>query len=646
MSTTGKFIRLNATALQQIIAQDINSIGSFYEEGFQVILNDVLGFTDGIIYGLVPTEDDNSVYIAAGGRLIQDGIIGTSLNWSEVITKPSSGYRTDIIVAQVKSELENYIPRTFLVSPDADDLIQNDTYIEEVKRVAFRVIEGDTATPDTPPVVPAGWILLANLTVTSTDLTLDTSVAEISNAVEAQDFLTDINSWLQAQGYLSELAIFVNGSKIADDLNSLNLIAGNNITLTASEDPVHRGRVVIDGPDGGTVSQVTGTTGSADNVNELQFVAGSNMVSVTVNKVVDKAVITLNAVSGSSTGGFLEYAREYQMSDDGVYDSGTNTWRFTLNSITYTPGDDKLECYLGGQLLRKGLDYNEVGPNTVDFLNDPGTGNTVTFIHYGDAGTSAITGIDVTGTYGAGATDVQTLNFTLGGGIENVVVTESALTPGVADIEVDIVRELYNGSNADHLHWHNSGQLIVLELPRQTITPGYGIDLYSNANVGNNRLLLLNCAAKIWRDLYDGGYIPNYKLQFKDGTDITYLNRTGYFSYFKSAWETGGYVTYIENGGLISKNEQFFTGQPLQYAIQYPPNYQWYPFNIAEYGYFDFSLGDMIFPTDGSAAEDMNRLDLLLGPQGYGLKLVNDDQRTGYISLKLVLAVVNYQVRT
>jgi len=644
MTTTGKFIRLDVSALQQILEQDIDKIGDYYQQGFQVILNDVLGFEDGVISGLVATEDDNAVYIAADGRLIQDGIVGTSLSWSQVVVKPASGSRTDILVGQVALAVEKEVPRTFLTSPDSGSLLTKDTFIEEVQRVNFQVVEGDTATPTTPPATPTGWVLLAKIEVTTSTLTLDTSVIDYSNAVETKDFLADIEAWLLAQGYLKNLNIFVDSAAVGSDLDSINLIGGDNISLTAIEEPSGRAKITIDGSASGTISTVTGTFGTVTNTDTLRLVAGTSMTSIVVTNDSGDAVITFNASGGASGGGFLEYDREYQIGSNGVHDTGPpEVWRFTLLEITYVPGDDKLVVFWGGNLLRKGIDYTEITGSIVDLLNDPGTSNTVTFVHYGDVGSSALTGIDVAGTVGS-ATAATSLTFTGGGGIESVSVSESPADN--ANILINIKPELYNGSNADLLHTHTGmGETRVATFPRTLILGHATHNIIPSSITGSKKLQILKIFSWIGLEMNTYTYFQEFRLEYTDGTHITYLSTLGYSDYIK---KQGGWSP------IMNRTAGFHSTPPGDLQINDPAKktdlsltgytIEGIPYVLPDESLFYFSLGDAVYPVPANMYNpDFDNYSVMssFDVPGFGLQVTNHLNDSAYLTMKVFYTLLD-----
>jgi hypothetical protein len=422
-----EFKRLNTTALEQIITSDINSIGDFHEEGDASIILDALGYTDGVLSGLLPVAGTEKVTIAADGKLLQDGLIGTSEATDVAVTLPLAGTRIDIIVAQITETDENYVPRLFLVDPDSETQITTDTYVESTQRVSFDWLE-DTI------VVPVGWILLATLSCDATTITV-TDSRDFSTGYDAKTFLSDVDNY----GFIKGM-ILNEGAVTLNDISALSVSHSSDFDLTLSDSGggVANLDLALTYP-AGTIQAVNGTSGTGTDINTLTFAAGTGISSVIVGEAVQGiATITLNASAGGS-GGVLLLTPEVQTGVQGILTGGK--YRFTLAG-SYTVGGDNLVVYRGGQRLCKGLDYDEVGAGTsqiVDLYDETEPTNNVCFDLLGST-TSFITGMNISGDDGgAGGTDIQTLVFDSGDNINLITVTEAP--GGTATVTIDAIDE-------------------------------------------------------------------------------------------------------------------------------------------------------------------------------------------------------------
>lgn len=448
--TDAIFRRLDVTALQQLIDRDIDNIGEFSQEGDRVILADILQFTDGVVSGLLPTTDNSYIYIAANGRLLQEGIVGTSKTLTIEVNKPTSGTRTDIVVAQIVEEQENLEARLFLIDPDTEEQQTSDTYVESVQRVNVQIIE-DAGIGD----VPIGWILLATLDLTATTVTVNDE-RNFSTAQIAGTFFSDVDGYIDAlidaRNYITGTNIKLNNISVVSNATTLDFTEGTNVVITVTESPTGEGNITISVPDvGGTIDNIVGTSGTVSDPSTLQFAAGTGVTSINVTESpVGTAVVTINASGGGGGGpSFQSYAKEEKLASDGVLTGGK--YRYTLSSITVVD-ENLLNIYAGGNHLEDS-EYIRITDNIIDVeaTSQPTIGsNSMVFEYMGDGG--SLTGFNVSGTAGAGATDVQNINFTAGLGIQNITVTETG--GDTAQVNVEITNALVNGSSADGLHTH------------------------------------------------------------------------------------------------------------------------------------------------------------------------------------------------
>lgn len=168
----------NATALSEILYQDINKIGDFTEDFQKLLFQNVLGLTSGVITGLnVSLDAPSGVFVAAGSMVDSsfaygelEGVSGVSLE-----TLPEDGStRYDIVTAKYLEIADS--PGASYVLIDVESRTQS---IQNVYRRKFGSIVIEIIEDTTSGALTGGRIPLAQLEVTSGGIDVITDLRQI-----------------------------------------------------------------------------------------------------------------------------------------------------------------------------------------------------------------------------------------------------------------------------------------------------------------------------------------------------------------------------------------------------------------------------------------------------------------------------------
>jgi hypothetical protein len=103
--------KVYVSPLQEILDTHITQVQDYLEDALQVVFQNYLESTSGVIHGLAPTAGTGLVLNIASGAIILDGIYGELESATGITLQGSAvsgAFRTDLIVASYEEVLEDY----------------------------------------------------------------------------------------------------------------------------------------------------------------------------------------------------------------------------------------------------------------------------------------------------------------------------------------------------------------------------------------------------------------------------------------------------------------------------------------------------------------------------------------------------------
>lgn len=159
--------KLFTSPLQEILANDITIVQDYIEQAFSMFMGNFLDTSSGVITGLSVTSGTISSLNIATGILYQDLVYGQLESTSGlVLSLPSSGTRTDLIVGSYLEVLDQAVTGKVLLSVETGQ-ITNQT----LPKRKFGAIKIEQLTNTTYATRPSTKVPLAVITVNSSGLT-------------------------------------------------------------------------------------------------------------------------------------------------------------------------------------------------------------------------------------------------------------------------------------------------------------------------------------------------------------------------------------------------------------------------------------------------------------------------------------------
>lgn len=161
--------KVYVSPLQEILDTHITNVQDYLEQALQVVFNNYLESTSGVVHGLAPSAGTGLVLDIASGAILLDGLIGeldvaTGLVLSG--SAVSGAFRTDLIVASYEELLEDYASGYILVdtSTRTESIVSLPS--ERVGRIKFEQL-----TNTTYATRPSNKIPICEVTVSYTGIT-------------------------------------------------------------------------------------------------------------------------------------------------------------------------------------------------------------------------------------------------------------------------------------------------------------------------------------------------------------------------------------------------------------------------------------------------------------------------------------------
>lgn len=180
-----KKVYVSGSQRQEILDSHILNIQEYVEAAIQTFVRDFMGANDGVLLGLEPsiTVGGQSVTIASG-TVLQNGTYGElTASTGFVVSKPTSGTRTDMIVASYEEVFADYASGFILLDPVTR--IEQVVTLPNTKQgqIKFEQLQNTTITN-----VPSGKVPICQITLSTsaiTSLTDARSYTKIQKAVSS-----------------------------------------------------------------------------------------------------------------------------------------------------------------------------------------------------------------------------------------------------------------------------------------------------------------------------------------------------------------------------------------------------------------------------------------------------------------------------
>lgn len=163
--------------LQEILDTHVTKVQDYLEEALKMMFSNYLESTSGVIHGLAPTiaSGNLSVNLASGAILIS-GVYGElEAATSVLVSLPSAGTRTDMLVASYEEILDTYSSGYVLL-----DVVTRNEQIVSLPSRKFGAIKVEQLTNTTYATRPTNKIPLCEITLSSTQITSLTDYRQFS----------------------------------------------------------------------------------------------------------------------------------------------------------------------------------------------------------------------------------------------------------------------------------------------------------------------------------------------------------------------------------------------------------------------------------------------------------------------------------
>lgn len=163
-----KKVYVSGSQRQEILDSHILNVQEYVEAAIQTFVRDFMGANDGVLTGLEPTitVGGQSVTIASGA-VLQNGVYGElTASTGLVVSKPTSGTRTDMIVASYEEVLADYASGFILLDPVTR--IEQVVTLPNTKQgqIKFEQLQNTTIVN-----VPSGKVPICQITLSTSAIT-------------------------------------------------------------------------------------------------------------------------------------------------------------------------------------------------------------------------------------------------------------------------------------------------------------------------------------------------------------------------------------------------------------------------------------------------------------------------------------------
>lgn len=163
-----KKVYVSGSQRQEILDSHILNIQEYVEAAIQTFVRDFMGANDGVLFGLEPsiTVGGQSVTIASG-TVLQNGVYGElTTSTGFVVSKPTSGTRTDMIVASYEEVFADYASGFILLDPVTR--IEQVVTLPNTKQgqIKFEQLQNTTIAN-----VPSGKVPICQITLSTSAIT-------------------------------------------------------------------------------------------------------------------------------------------------------------------------------------------------------------------------------------------------------------------------------------------------------------------------------------------------------------------------------------------------------------------------------------------------------------------------------------------
>lgn len=177
--------KTNVQPLQEVLASHVNNLGDYVENALQLFMSGFLRVTDGVMVGYDLTSGAVTSFSVGTGAIIQNGIIGELESaCGLVVTLPTSGTRTDLVVARYAEIQDTPLNSNVLLNVSTREQTIQAIQSRRLGQSQISILQSTTFG-----TVPAGYIPLYEVYLNTTSITGYSDVRQVARITRLDEDL-------------------------------------------------------------------------------------------------------------------------------------------------------------------------------------------------------------------------------------------------------------------------------------------------------------------------------------------------------------------------------------------------------------------------------------------------------------------------